>query len=311
MQPKNKNAAQKPIKPTTIKPINPINPMTIKEAIAVLPQYILPHHLLSVWLSKLTHSKIKVCKNLMIRQVIKLYGVNMAEAKQQDINQFASFNQFFTRELKADARPIATAENAITCPADGVVSQVGLIKQDSLLQAKGKYFTVHDLLAGDKKTTAVFKNGSFATIYLAPKDYHRLHMPIQGTLIKMTHIPGRLFSVNTVTTHAVNRLFARNERVVCLFDTPAGPMALILVGAIFVSSIETKWHGIVTPPTHKSVRVWCYQDNALTLEKGEEMGRFNMGSTIIALFAKNKITWDTAFKAGETVKLGEMIGTKE
>ena len=281
--------------------------MTIKEALTTLPQYILPHHFLSLLMSKLTHSEIKVWKNFMINQVIKLYGVDMSEAKQQDINQFSSFNQFFTRELKADARPVDTSPNAVVSPADGAVSQAGLIEQGNIFQAKGKSFSTVDLLGGDTQRAAAFENGSFSTIYLSPKDYHRLHMPIKGTLTEMIHIPGRLFSVNTATTNAVPGLFARNERVACLFDTEIGPMALILVGAIFVSSIETTWHGVVTPPTIKKVRSWQYQDNAPVIEKGEEMGRFNMGSTIIVLFAKDKVEWDTGFKAGKTVKLGELI----
>jgi len=281
--------------------------MTIKEGLTTLPQYILPHHFLSRLMSKLTHSEIKVWKNFMINQVIKLYGVNMSEAKQQDINQFASFNHFFTRELKAVARPIDTSLNSVSCPADGAVSQAGLIEQGNIFQAKGKSFSAVDLLGGDKQRAAAFENGSFTTIYLSPKDYHRLHMPIKGTLTEMVHIPGRLFSVNTATTNSVPGLFARNERVACLFDTEIGPMALILVGAIFVSSIETTWHGVVTPPTIETVRSWQYQDNAPVIEKGEEMGRFNMGSTIIVLFAKDKVEWDSEFKTGKSVKLGELI----
>ncbi|KAF3977435.1 MAG: phosphatidylserine decarboxylase [Methylococcales symbiont of Iophon sp. n. MRB-2018] len=282
--------------------------MTFKEALTTLPQYILPHHFLSMLMSKLTHSEIKVLKNLGITQIIKIYGVNMSEAKEQDINNFASFNHFFTRKLKEDARPVTADINSIACPADGTVSQAGLIEQGDIFQAKGKSFTTIDLLGGDKKTAAAFENGCFTTIYLSPKDYHRLHMPIKGTLTKMIHIPGSLFSVNTATTNSVPRLFARNERVVCVFDTEIGAMALILVGAIFVSSIETTWHGVVTPPTIESVRSWQYQNDAPVIEKGEEMGRFNMGSTIIVLFAKDKVEWDATFEAGKTVKLGEMIG---
>ncbi|KAF3981985.1 MAG: phosphatidylserine decarboxylase [Methylococcales symbiont of Hymedesmia sp. n. MRB-2018] len=282
--------------------------MTFKEILTTLPQYILPHHFLSMLMSKLTHSEIKALKNLGITQIIKIYGVNMSEVKEQDINNFASFNHFFTRKLKDDARPVTADINSIACPADGTVSQAGLIEQGDIFQAKGKSFTTIDLLGGDEKTAAAFENGCFTTIYLSPKDYHRLHMPIKGTLTKMIHIPGSLFSVNTATTNSVPRLFARNERVACVFDTEIGPMALILVGAIFVSSIETTWHGVVTPPTIESVRSWQYQDDAPVIEKGEEMGRFNMGSTIIVLFAKDKVEWDATFEAGKTVKLGEMIG---
>lgn len=244
----------------------------------------------------------------MISQIIKVYGVNMSEAKEQDINNFASFNHFFTRELKAEVRPLTTVANAIACPADGAVSQSGLIEQKKIFQAKGKSFSTIDLLGGYTETAKPFENGSFTTIYLSPKDYHRLHMPIKGTLTEMIHIPGRLFSVNAATANSVPGLFARNERVVCLFDTELGPMALVLVGAIFVSSIETTWHGVVTPPSIKSIRSWQYKEGAPVLEKGAEMGRFNMGSTIIVLFGKDKVRWESDFIAGKKVKLGEMIG---
>jgi phosphatidylserine decarboxylase len=283
--------------------------MTFKQALTTLPQYILPHHFLSFIMSKFTHSEIKVWKNLMINQIIKFYGVNMSESKEQNIDNFSSFNNFFTRELKPDVRPISTVKNAIICPADGAVSQAGQINQGNIFQAKGKCFTTVDLLGGDTERAKLFDEGSFTTIYLSPKDYHRLHMPAKGTLTEMIHIPGRLFSVNTATTNSVPGLFARNERVACLFDTEHGPMALVLVGAIFVSSIETTWHGVVSPPTIDSVRSWEYKKNEIVIAKGEEMGRFNMGSTIIVLFGKNKMNWTEEFKADKIVKLGEMIGS--
>ncbi len=282
--------------------------MTIKEAFTTLPQYILPHHALSKLMSKLTHCENKTWKNLFIRQIIRHYGVNMDEALEPDINAFKSFNHFFTRELNPDVRPLATERNAIASPADGVVSQAGNITNGKIFQAKGKSFTATDLLGGDAERAEPFNNGVFTTIYLSPKDYHRLHMPLTGTLREMVHIPGRLFSVNTATTNSVPGLFARNERVAAIFDTDAGPMALILVGAIFVSSIETVWHGVVTPPSITSVRRWLYQENAPVLKIGEEMGRFNMGSTIIVLFAKDKAQWNTDFTADKIVKLGEHIG---
>ncbi|MFA6162805.1 MAG: archaetidylserine decarboxylase [Methylobacter sp.] len=282
--------------------------MNIKEAITTLPQYVLPHHALSSMMSKLTHCENKAWKNLFIKQIIKHYGVNMDEALEQDINAYKSFNDFFTRELKPGVRPLSTERNGIVCPADGAVSQAGNITDGKIFQAKGKSFTAIDLLGGDAARAEPFNNGVFSTIYLSPKDYHRLHMPLTGTLREMVHVPGRLFSVNTRTTNSVPGLFARNERVCCLFDTEAGPMALILVGAIFVSSVETVWHGVVTPPSISTVKNWQYQDNAPTLKIGEEMGRFNMGSTIIVLFGKDKAKWDAEFKADKTVKLGELIG---
>ena len=282
--------------------------MTIKEALTTLPQYILPHHALSKMMSKLTHCENKAWKNLFIKQIIRHYGVNMNEALEQDINAFKSFNHFFTRELNPDVRPLATERNAIVSPADGVVSQAGSITEGKIFQAKGKSYTATDLLGGDAERAEPFNNGVFTTIYLSPKDYHRLHMPLTGTLREMVHIPGRLFSVNTATTNSVPGLFARNERVVAIFDTDAGPMALVLVGAIFVSSIETVWHGVVTPPSISAVQSWQYQDNAPTLKIGEEMGRFNMGSTIIVLFGKDKAQWDSELTADKVVKLGERIG---
>jgi phosphatidylserine decarboxylase len=282
--------------------------MNFKEALTTLPQYILPQHGLSQLMSHLTHCENKAWKNLFIQQIIKHYGVNMAEALQPDINAYESFNDFFTRELKPDARPLTTESNAIACPADGVVSQAGAITNGNIFQAKGKSFSATDLLGGSAERAAAFNNGIYSTIYLSPKDYHRLHMPLTGTLREMVHIPGRLFSVNTATTNSVPGLFARNERVAAIFDTDAGPMALVLVGAIFVSSVETVWHGVVTPPTASSVQTWQYQDNAPTLKIGEEMGRFNMGSTIIVLLSENKAEWQSELQAGQAVRLGEKIG---
>ena len=283
--------------------------MTITDALKTLPQYILPHHTLSKWMSKLTHCETKWWKNLFIKQIIAHYGVNMSEALEQDINAFSSFNHFFTRELLPDARPLTAVTKAIASPADGAVSHAGPITEGRIFQAKGKSFTVTDLLGGSEERAKPFINGVFTTIYLSPKDYHRLHMPLSGTLKEMVHVPGRLFSVNTSTTRSVPGLFARNERVVALFDTEAGPMALILVGAIFVSSIETVWHGVVSPPTISSVRTWQYEENAPVLNIGEEMGRFNMGSTIIVLFGQDAAAWSNDFTADKVVKMGEQIGS--
>lgn len=244
----------------------------------------------------------------MISQIIKAYNVNMSEALTQDLNAYPSFNHFFTRQLKAGVRPITEAANSIACPADGVVSQAGKIQADTIFQAKGKSFTVTQLLGGDSERAKPFEDGLFSTIYLSPRDYHRLHIPVTGTLKEMLHVPGRLFSVNAATTESVPGLFARNERVVCIFDTEIGEMALILVGAIFVSSIETVWHGVVTPPSCEQVRSWHYSKENITLEKGAEMGRFNMGSTIIVLFGNHKARWQSDFAAGKAVKMGEAIG---
>jgi phosphatidylserine decarboxylase len=282
--------------------------MAIKETLTTLPQYILPHHLLSQIMSHFTHCENKAWKNLMISQIIKFYHVNMADAQQEDINAYRSFNHFFTRALKDSVRPMTGLKNGIACPADGAVSQAGVIQAGDIFQAKGKSFTVTQLLGGDSQRAAPFEDGLFTTVYLSPKDYHRLHMPITGRLKEMIHIPGRLFSVNAATANSVPRLFARNERVVCIFDTEIGEMALVLVGAIFVSSVETVWHGVVTPPTIREVRSWKYTENAPVLKKGAEMGRFNMGSTIIVLFGKDKAQWLPEFVAGKAVNMGELIG---
>jgi phosphatidylserine decarboxylase len=282
--------------------------MKISDSLKVLPQYILPQHSLSKLMSTITHSENDALKNWCINTVIKHYGVNMAEALEENPEVFKSFNHFFTRELKPEVRPLTTEKNAIACPADGSVSQAGNITDGKIFQAKGMSFSTVDLLGGDADRAKPFEDGVFATIYLSPKDYHRLHMPLTGTLQEMVHIPGKLFSVNNATTRSVPGLFARNERVAALFDTEAGPMALVLVGAIFVSSIETVWHGVVTPPTAPSVQTWYYDKKPITLKKGEEMGRFNMGSTIIVLLGKDKVQWDSGFKADQLVKLGEMIG---
>ncbi|MEI7841316.1 MAG: archaetidylserine decarboxylase [Methylococcaceae bacterium] len=284
--------------------------MNVKNTLIEVSQTILPHHLLSQIVSKFTHCENVRWKNFLTRQIIHRYGVNMDEAVTPDLNAFKSFNEFFTRELKPELRPLTTEFGAIASPADGAVSQAGKITHGDIFQAKGKSFTVTDLLGGDAERAEKFNDGEFTTIYLSPKDYHRLHMPMTGTLREMVHIPGRLFSVNTATTEAVPRLFARNERVVAIFDTEIGQMALVLVGAIFVSSIETVWHGVVTPPSIKTVRTWQYKTAAPTLEMGAEMGRFNMGSTIIVLFEKNKMNWNTDFMAGKQVKLGEKIGKR-
>ena len=283
--------------------------MTFKESLTTLPQYILPHHPLSRLMRQLTHSENKTWKNLFIKGIVSHYGVNMDEAIDSDINAYPSFNQFFTRELKAGVRTIANNKGDIASPADGTVSQAGDITNGNIIQAKGKSYTVTELLGGDEEKATPFENGKFTTIYLSPKDYHRLHMPLNGTLKEMIHVPGRLFSVNGATANSVPRLFARNERVVTIFDTEIGPMALVLVGAIFVASIETVWHGEVTPPTEKSIRTWEYtRVKAPKLKRGEEMGRFNMGSTIIVLYGNNVMNWEDLLIAGQTVQLGEKIG---
>lgn len=284
--------------------------MNLKTALSVWPQYVLPHHALSQLMSKLTHCETPWWKNAFIKLIIKLYRVNLAEARDPDPKHYPSFNAFFTRELADGVRPLSAAINSIASPADGAISQLGRIEEQQIFQAKGHQYSIEDLLGGDLEWSQRFSNGSFATIYLSPRDYHRLHMPVDGVLKRMIHVPGRLFSVNNTTVSAVPKLFARNERVVCLYETDQGPMALILVGAIFVSSIETVWHGVVTPPTLQQTRCWDYDQTPIELNKGTEMGRFNMGSTIIVLFGENQVEWLESLAANTPVKLGEAIGHK-
>lgn len=282
--------------------------MNLKTALSVWPQYLLPHHALSQLMSKLTHCETPWWKNTFIKLIIKLYSVNLAEARYTDLSHYPSFNAFFTRELAEGARVFPEDPASIACPADGAISQLGRIEADQIFQAKGHAYTVSALLGGDSEWSARFNNGSFATIYLSPRDYHRLHMPTDAVLKRMIHVPGRLFSVNNTTVSAVPGLFARNERVVCLYETSRGPMALILVGAIFVSSIETVWHGVVTPPSIPQARSWDYPETTPEMPKGAEMGRFNMGSTIIVLFGENQVNWLENMAAGSPVRLGQTIG---
>ncbi|MEW7988728.1 MAG: archaetidylserine decarboxylase [Candidatus Thiodiazotropha sp.] len=274
-------------------------------------QYLLPHHLLSSLMHSIARIELKPVKDLLINQAVKWYGVDMQEALQTDPGQYRSFNDFFTRALRPDARPFAEPDNQVASPADGTLSQAGDIESGFLIQAKGHDYSLLELLGGDTELERLFVDGSFATIYLSPRDYHRVHMPVNGRLKRMLHVPGRLFSVNATTCEKVPRLFARNERVISVFETDLGPMAVILVGAIFVSSIETVWAGTITP-ARQQVNSWNYQPqsepNPIELIKGEEMGRFNMGSTVILLFARDAVEWAEGFSAGATVRMGRAIG---
>lgn len=275
----------------------------------IILQYLLPQHLLSRLVGKLAETDIPWLKDLLIGRFIKQYRVNMDEAKDPDPRHYANFNAFFTRALKSDARPICEDADAIACPADGAISQIGKITGGRIFQAKGQDYSLLALLGGDREAAALFENGSFATVYLSPRDYHRVHMPLSGTLRSMSYIPGALFSVNTTTAENVQGLFARNERAVCLFDTEAGPMALILVGAMIVAGIETVWDGQIAPPP-KGIKTTDYSQGAreIHLQKGEEMGRFKLGSTAIVLFAKDRADWHERFQATTPTRLGEILG---
>ncbi len=276
-----------------------------------LIQYLLPHHLLSLLMYWVTRSEWRPLKSLIIRKVIDIYRVDMSQAADPEPDNYRSFNDFFTRALAADARPLASAKGSLVAPVDGTVSQSGQIEDGRIFQAKGHDFSLNELLGGDPTWTAAFADGSFATIYLSPRDYHRIHMPLTGTLKKMIHVPGRLFSVNPATTRNIPRLFSRNERVVSLFDTEAGPMAVIMVGAIFVSSMDTVWAGTVTPK-YRRVSSWEYgrkSTAAIKLQRGAEMGRFNMGSTVILLFGKDAVALAADLQPEAKVQMGQLIGS--
>lgn len=235
----------------------------------------------------------------------------MRIAEQSDPDSYASFNEFFTRSLVSGERPIDDTVFSIVSPVDGSISQIGSIDKDAILQAKGKNFSLQALLANDTGSVDRFSNGSFATIYLSPRDYHRIHLAVNADLLKMTYVPGDLFSVNEATSESVNQLFARNERLICLFMTEFGLMATILVGAIFVGGMETVWQGQITPARPRELRVWEYASAATArtgYAKGEEMARFTMGSTVILLFEPGRIYWSAALHPGSTVKMGQLIG---
>ena len=278
------------------------------DTIFIYLQYILPQQLLSRcigWLAELQHPI--WLKNWLIHIFIKRFGVDMAEAADPDPTSYASFNAFFTRPLREDSRSLAEA--GLVCPADGAISQLGDIQGGRVFQAKGQSFSTSELLGGDSERAAQFADGRFATIYLSPRDYHRVHMPLAGHLTATTYIPGQLFSVNQVTAENVPRLFARNERLVCYFDTEAGPMAMILVGAMIVAGIETVWSGQVAPPTSDPVhRDHVAVPRTIELAQGEEMGRFKLGSTVILLFPEDAVAFDDSYVAGTATRLGESLG---
>lgn len=283
-------------------------PQTWWDSIATLPQYLIPHHFFSMMMYRLTRCQAVWFKNLFIKFIIKNYQVNITEAQQTDLNAYPSFNAFFTRALQSGIRPIAADENVVVSPVDGAISQLGKIDSGQIVQAKGRHYSVLELLGGDQTLAEQFQQGQFATIYLSPRDYHRIHMPLTGKLQKMCYIPGKLFSVSPRTARTVPNLFARNERIVTVFETQQGPMVLVLVGAIFVGSMETVWSGQITPPYGKEIQHWTYQDEqAITIEKGEEMGRFNMGSTVVILLPEQATLFLEQLVAGDSLKMGQAI----
>ncbi|MFC3533123.1 archaetidylserine decarboxylase [Vogesella facilis] len=277
----------------------------MRDRLAVLPQYLLPKQALTRFAGSIANAKGGGATTALIRRFIQRYNVNMAEAANPDPASYASFNEFFTRALQPGARPLAAAP--FVCPVDGAISQFGAIKQDQLFQAKGHHYSTTALVGGDSQLAAAFANGHFATIYLSPRDYHRIHMPCDGTLKRMIYVPGELFSVNPTTARGVPGLFARNERVVCEFETAHGPMLLVLVGATIVGSMATAWHGVVNPPRSGDVREWRYDDGAIRLRQGEEMGRFLLGSTVVLLFPQQTVQFNADWAPARPVRLGEKM----
>ncbi len=270
---------------------------------SVLLQYLLPKQALTTLAGHVANACAGALTTALIRWFVKRYAVDMAEAAESDLTRYKSFNAFFTRPLRSGVRPIAMAD--LVCPVDGAVSQCGLIRDDQIFQAKGHHNTTAALVGGDTSLAEQFAGGTFATIYLSPRDYHRIHMPCDGTLRRMIHVPGELFSVNPTTARGVPGLFARNERVVCVFDSAQGPFVLVLVGATIVGSMATVWHGIVNPPRPGGVREWLYADREIALHKGDEMGRFLLGSTVVLLFPAGRTTLNPTWTPEAYVRLGE------
>jgi len=277
----------------------------VSDRLAVLPQYLMPKQALTVFAGKVANAKAGKLTTSLIRWFVGKYNVNMQEAANPDIGSYASFNEFFTRPLKTDARPLASS--ALLCPVDGAISQFGPIQKDQIFQAKGHSYSTTALVGGDSQLASLFEDGSFATLYLSPRDYHRIHMPCDGRLTRMIYVPGALFSVNPTTARGVPGLFARNERVVCVFESAFGPFVLTLVGATIVGSMATTWHGIVNPPRSAEVRDWRYDDQQINLKKGEEMGRFLLGSTVVMLFPKGTTEFNPTWTPAKAICMGEAM----
>jgi phosphatidylserine decarboxylase len=280
----------------------------VPNRLAVLPQYLMPKQALTVLAGKFADSQLGRLTTWVIRRFVSHYGVNMQEAANPDIASYTSFNEFFTRPLREGARPLSDA--GFVCPVDGSISQFGAIEHDDIFQAKGHRYSTAALVAGDAELATQFADGSFATLYLSPKDYHRIHMPCAGRLRRMIYVPGTLFSVNPATARGVPGLFARNERVVCVFDGEFGPFVLALVGATIVGSMATVWHGVVNPPRTSTVREWKYDGQEVALQKGQEMGRFLLGSTVVMLFPKDTLHFNPEWSPARAIRMGEAMGSK-
>jgi len=278
----------------------------VNDSLMLLLQRVLPKRAVTILMGRFAAANAGSLTRAVIRWFVRRYGVDMSEAAQPDVTAYPSFNAFFTRALRDGARPIA--QTPWVCPVDGAISQLGRIEGDRILQAKGHRYTVEALLGGDAELAATFRDGEFATLYLSPRDYHRIHMPCDARLRRMVYVPGTLFSVNPVTVSAIPGVFARNERVVCLFDSASGPFVMALVGATVVGSIATAWHGVVTPPRTAGLRTWRYDDQAVELRQGEEMGRFLVGSTVVMLFPAGAVRFVADWRAGRSIRMGEAMG---
>lgn len=280
----------------------------MSDRFAVLLQYLLPKQALTLLAGRIASARAGALTTRLIHWFVNRYRVNMAEAANPDMASYASFNDFFTRALKVGVRPLAVAD--LICPVDGAISQFGRIDGQQIFQAKGQAYSSTALLGGDTALAAQFDNGHFANLYLSPRDYHRIHMPCAGRLTRMIYVPGDLFSVNPTTARGVPGLFARNERVVCFFESAAGPFVLTLVGATIVGSMATVWHGIVNPPRTKNIVEWDYSKDNISLKKGEEMGRFMLGSTVVLLFPHNTLAFNSSWTAAKPVRMGEAMGSR-
>ncbi len=277
------------------------------DRLAVALQYLAPKRAMTALAYVVANGRGGALSTSIIRAFVARYGVDMAEAAEPDIARYPSFNDFFTRALKPGARPLAASD--LVSPVDGAISQFGAIEGDQIFQAKGHHYSTTALLGGDAVLAAPFAGGHFATLYLSPKDYHRIHMPCAGRLMRMIHVPGELFSVNPTTARGVPGLFARNERVVCVFDGDQGPWVLVLVGATIVGSMATVWHGIVNPPRPGQLREWRYDGREIRLAQGDEMGRFLLGSTVVLLFPPGPLKFNPAWAAGASIRMGQAMAS--
>ena len=280
----------------------------MSDRLAVLAQYLAPKQALTLFAGWVARARRGAVTTALIRWFIGRYGVNMAEAAQPDPAAYASFNEFFTRALRPDVRPLDGAD--LLCPVDGAISQFGAVQGGRIFQAKGHDYSATALLGGDAALAAHFHGGHFATLYLSPRDYHRIHMPCAGRLLRMVHVPGELFSVNPTTARGVPGLFARNERVVCVFDAEHGPWVMVLVGATIVGSMATVWHGVVNPPRPGTVREWGYLEQAIDLPRGAEMGRFLLGSTVVMLFPAGPLRFNASWAPGGAIQMGQAMASR-